>query len=53
MAPPLPWLYPYAAEPVTRGGHQVPTINLQGRYRTTSRAPTGRLRPLRTAYQHG
>jgi len=28
-------------------GH--PTINLQGRYRTTSRPPTGQLRPLRTA----
>ena len=28
-------------------GH--PTINLQGRYRTTSRAPSGGLRPLRTA----
>ncbi len=28
-------------------GH--PTINLHGRYRTTSRAPAGRLRPLRTA----
>ena len=28
-------------------GH--PTINLQGRYRTTSRAPGGALRPLRTA----
>ncbi|MDA8333227.1 MAG: Tn3 family transposase [Candidatus Dormibacteraeota bacterium] len=27
-------------------GH--PTINLQGRYQPTSRAPTGRLRPLRT-----
>ncbi|HEY5844512.1 MAG TPA: Tn3 family transposase [Mycobacterium sp.] len=27
-------------------GH--PTINLEGRYRTTSGAPTGRLRPLRT-----
>jgi hypothetical protein len=26
-----------------------PTINLQGRYRTTNRAPGGRLRPLRTA----
>ncbi|MEJ7765310.1 MAG: Tn3 family transposase, partial [Acidimicrobiales bacterium] len=32
-------------------GH--PTINLQGRYRTTSRAPTGGLRPLRTADQRG
>jgi TnpA family transposase len=28
-------------------GH--PTINLQGRYRTTGRPPSGRLRPLRTA----
>jgi hypothetical protein len=28
-------------------GH--PTINLQGRYRTTSRAPSSGLRPLRTA----
>ncbi|MGH9125013.1 MAG: Tn3 family transposase, partial [Acidimicrobiales bacterium] len=27
-------------------GH--PTINLQGRYRTTGAAPTGGLRPLRT-----
>jgi hypothetical protein len=27
-------------------GH--PTINLQGRYQTTDRPPTGRLRPLRT-----
>ncbi len=27
-------------------GH--PTINLQGRYQATGRAPTGRLRPLRT-----
>ena len=27
-------------------GH--PTINLNGRYRTTSRAPSGELRPLRT-----
>jgi TnpA family transposase len=25
-----------------------PTINLQGRYQTTDRPPTGRLRPLRT-----
>ncbi len=32
-------------------GH--PTINLQGRYRTTSRPPNGGLRPLRTAEQHG
>jgi TnpA family transposase len=28
-------------------GH--PSINLQGRYQTTTRPPTGRLRPLRTA----
>ncbi len=28
-------------------GH--PSINLQGRYRTTSRAPSGGLRPLRSA----
>jgi Tn3 transposase DDE domain len=27
-------------------GH--PSINLQGRYQTTTRPPTGRLRPLRT-----
>jgi len=32
-------------------GH--PIINLQGRYRTTGRASTGGLRPLRTAEQHG
>ena len=31
---------------LTSLGH--PTINLQGRYRTTSRAPLTGLRPLRT-----
>jgi hypothetical protein len=45
-----PWTGGGGSRPGSIGVHALLEINLQGRYRTTSRAPSSGLRPLRTAH---